>query len=336
MSQPTHAEPHDRPEVVAAESDPPPEYSGGLPARWQRNLFLFLATVASVLVTPWFHNAPAGEPFTFMNVLRAGWDFALPLMAILLTHELGHYFAARYHRVPASLPFFIPLPVISLFGTMGAVISMPKRIKSRDALLDIGAAGPIAGMVVAIPVLLIGLSESEVRKSVGGGLMEGQCLLYSLLKHVAVGPIPEGHDVFLNNVAFAGWTGLLITMLNMLPILQLDGGHIAYALFQRHFSKLSRFLHYALLGVFAYNYFTFRHADPGIVWLVWFALLTGLRRMSGGVEHPPTDPGTLSPRRRWVAMACLVMFVLIFMPTPLRELPLQINARLSEVLASFS
>ncbi len=142
--------------------------------------------------------------------LLKGWIFAVPLLSILLAHEFGHYIAARIHRVPASLPYFIPIP-LPPFGTMGAVIRMRGRIASRNVLLDVGAAGPLAGMALAILVLVWGLLHSEVREVTGHGMQEGQCLLYSMLKWLTVGPIPDGHDVFLHPVALAGWTGLFVT-----------------------------------------------------------------------------------------------------------------------------
>jgi membrane-associated protease RseP (regulator of RpoE activity) len=218
------------------------------------------------------------------------------------------------------------------FGTMGAVISMPERIKSRNALLDIGAAGPLAGLIVAIPVLCIGLGQSEVKPMTGGGLMEGQCLLYLALKRLVLGPIADGHDVYLSATAFAGWTGLFITMLNLLPILQLDGGHIAYALFEKRFTLLSRTLHAFLIVAFAYNYLTFDSIEPGLVWIVWFTLLAGLRRLGGGHEHPPTDDGELTGARRSIAVLCLVLFAVLYMPTPLRQLPLRVAPSLAGLI----
>ncbi len=288
------------------------------------NVVLFLATLASVFFADAnMELAADGTAPTLSLAVRnihRGWTFAVPLMAILLTHEFGHYFAAMIHRVPASLPYFIPLPGVGLFGTMGAVISMPERIRSRNALLDIGAAGPLAGIIVAIPVLIVGLSQSPVNEVTGHGLLEGQCLAYSLLKRAVLGPIPDGHDVFLTSTALAGWVGLLITMLNLIPVGQLDGGHIAYALFGESHEKYAGWLHKALLGVFAYNFAMYRSAVPGMVWVVWFGLLLLLKRFSGGVWHPPTDFGEkLSPGRRIVAIGCLVLFVLLFMPTPMRE-----------------
>ncbi len=305
-------------------SDPPSDTAGGLPKGWPKHLLLFLATLFSVFLIGALNVVPLPETIDELGLLlhglrniHHGWSFAVPLLAILVTHEFGHYFAARYHGVPASLPYFIPLP-LPPFGTMGAVIAMRGRIRSRNALLDIGAAGPLAGMVVAIPVLVIGLLQSEVKPVSGAGMLEGQCLLYSAIKVLVVGPIPAGHDVFLTATAFAGWAGLLVTMLNLIPVGQLDGGHIAYALFGSRQNRLALVLHGSLLGVFAYNLVAFNDVAPGLVWLVWFVLLLLLRRASG-VNHPPTEPGQLSPRRRWVAAACLLLFAVLFMPTPLRQ-----------------
>lgn len=253
----------------------------------------------------------------------------MPLLSILLFHEFGHYFAARYHRVDASLPYFIPLPFLSPFGTMGAVISMRGRIKSRNALLDIGASGPLAGLVIALPVLVLGLLQSPVHEVTSPSIQEGQSLLYIALKRILLGPIPAGHDVFLNPVAFAGWTGVFVTMLNLIPVGQLDGGHIAYALFGPRQNKYSRIIHISLLGMFLYNLARFMipailHRTEGGVaqaignstfWLVWFGLLHLVKRV-GGRDHPPTEPGDLSPMRRGIAVVSLVFFILLFMPTP--------------------
>ena len=154
----------------ASSSVPPPSEDEQAPAfRWKTNAVLFCATVLSVFLTgaqpsPWkgsFLKTLVALPET-VRAIPTGWTFAVPLLAILLTHEFGHYFAARVHRVDASLPYFIPLPLISPFGTMGAVIAMRGRIRSRDALLDIGASGPLAGLCVAIPVLIVGLMGSKV------------------------------------------------------------------------------------------------------------------------------------------------------------------------------
>ncbi|EYF01742.1 zinc protease [Chondromyces apiculatus DSM 436] len=303
-----------------------------MPLRWKTNLALFLLTVVTVFFAGagWAGVAPTRPGLLgVIDILPSGWRFAVPLLAILLVHEFGHYFAARVHGVAASLPYFIPLPGVGLLGTMGAVISMPERIKSRNALLDIGAAGPLAGLAVAIPVLVIGLLQSRVEPVSGSGILEGQSLFYMGLKRLLLGPIPEGHDVFLSPTALAGWAGLLITMINLLPVGQLDGGHIAYALLGPVQNRVARVIHPLLLVIVAYNLARFL---PGAIaagtgdaiwqaignssfWFAWFVLVLVLQRV-GGTDHPPTDPGEISAPRRLVAIVSLVIFVLLFMPTP--------------------
>ena len=322
---------------VSDDADRPSEPVAEEPFRYRLNIVLFLLTVVCVFFAGALYDQHVPErfaPIQIAKVLPYGWRFAVPLLAILLTHEFGHYFAARKHGVPASLPYFIPMPpMLSPFGTMGAVISMKGRIKSKNALLDIGASGPLAGLVVAIPVLCIGIATSKVEVLHGAYLQEGQSLLYVIVKRVFLGVIPAGSDVSLNPVAFAGWVGLLITMLNLIPVGQLDGGHIAYALFGRRQDGYAVWIHRLLLAACAYNVVRFvgpiaLHHEPGQLgqaisnstfWLVWFALLAGMRRFTG-VNHPPTDPSTLSSGRRVVAIACLVIFVLLFMPTPMAEM----------------
>lgn len=307
---------------------PPP------PLRWRKNLLLFVLTTLSVLVNGALYETKGlslvRDPWGFLRALPSGWRFAVPLMTILLVHEFGHFFAARYHGVPASLPFFIPLPLLSPFGTMGAVIGMRGRIRSRNALLDIGAAGPLAGLVVAVPVLVYGLMTSPVKVPPEGTWQEGQSLLYLLLKQIIIGPIPVDRDVMLNSVAFAGWSGLFVTALNLLPVGQLDGGHVAYALFGPRQNRIARVVHWSLLAVFVLNLVRFmgpvvsarRWGDAdqafsnSMFWLMWFVLLHVLGRL-GGRNHPPTDPGALSPARKVVAVITLVLFILLFMPTPL-------------------
>lgn len=294
----------------------PPE-EGVIRLTWRNvrlNVVLFALTVVSVFVTQ-------------------GWKFAVPLLVILLAHEFGHYFAARHHRVPASLPYFIPVPFIGLFGTMGAVIAMPARIRSRNALLDIGASGPLAGLVVAIPVLFWGVAHSPVLPHSGSYTQEGQSLLYFAIKWLVHGTIPPGHDVYLHPAAFAGWGGLFLTMLNLIPFGQLDGGHIAYALFGEKQNRAAIWVRRALLALFLVVLVTnvvpvlARPFDGSALalavgnslsWLIWYGLLGLLARFSGQ-DHPPCEPGQLSPWRRAVAWLCLVLFVLLFMPRPLEN-----------------
>lgn len=295
---------------------------------------LFVATCVSVLWTGALMTNEYHAPATLPE-LASGWVYALPLMSILLCHELGHYVAARIHGVPASLPYFLPLPVLSPFGTLGAVIGMPERIRSRNALLDIGAAGPLAGMAVALPVLVYGLALSPVQAQPSGPYwQEGQSLLYWLLKYLVKGSIPSGHDVIVHPTALAGWVGLFVTMINLIPWGQLDGGHIAFALLGPLQNRVARLVRWGVFGVFLYNLVTFvgpvlMQQSPlplagainnSLTWLVWFGLLSLLGRVMGP-DHPPVEAGALTPARRRVAVACLALFVLLFMPTPLASYP---------------
>jgi membrane-associated protease RseP (regulator of RpoE activity) len=293
------------------------------------NLVMFAATVASTFYVGRGWAVPfaaGGAPPWY-----AGWTFAVPLLAILLVHEFGHYVAARLHKVDASLPFFIPFPVV--FGTFGAIIKMRGRIATRRALLDIGAAGPLAGMAVALPTVAFGLSLSEVQPQVPGDyLLEGHSLLYKGLLALIHGPIPPGHDVFLHPVALAGWVGLFVTMLNLLPVGQLDGGHVAYALFREAQDRVSTAMLLLLpaLGLGVCGFFGYAawsdglrgeqlvsEASTGANWFVWTLILLLMRRFAGP-KHPPVDAGPLGAGRVAVGLFCIVLFVSIFMPVPLR------------------
>jgi membrane-associated protease RseP (regulator of RpoE activity) len=324
-----------RPTSGAEEPAPasePAESTRPVRTRWPLNLVLFAATVWSVFEVGQAWNGKSEVP-GFWGWL-GGWPFAVPLLAILLCHEFGHYVAARLHRVPASLPYFIPFPKLSPFGTFGAVIVMPKRIRSANALLDVGAAGPLAGMAVAIPVMLIGLAYSTVGpRSETGFIQEGQSILYWALKRLVHGPIPATQDVFLHPTALAAWAGFLVTFLNLLPFGQLDGGHVAYALFGEKQNRVARFAVFLPLVMVLYNAWV--HVRPLVlrgravgwdkvswlpvsaatVWISIFVLLFILRAVSGA-DHPPVDEARLSPKRRVVAIVTLALFVLLFMPTP--------------------
>ena len=236
---------------------------------------------------------------------------------------------------PASLPYFIPMPFVSPFGTMGAVIGMSGRIRSRAALLDIGAAGPLAGMVVALPGARLGHRAIAGRRRCRTlpTSKRGRASFIGLLKRIILGPIPEGSDMNMHPTAFAGWAGLLVTMLNLIPFGQLDGGHIAYALFGKKQDRFAVWVRRSLLVLLAYNLVVFfgpillktsklsvgGAVGNSLTWLVWYASARLLARL-GGREHPPFEPGELSPARRFVAWLCLVLFVLIFMPTPLAQM----------------
>ncbi len=308
-------------------------------AGWLLNLVMFVATVGSVFLAgvP-AANSDAWAKGDAWSLVVASASYAVPLLAILIFHEFGHYIAARLHGVPASLPYFLPLPVISLFGTLGAVILMPRRIRSAKALLDIGAAGPLAGMALAVPLMVYGLSLSEVGpQPLGPYLQEGQSLLYMALKYAVHGRIPPGYDVLLHPTAFAAWAGFLITFFNLLPYSQLDGGHVAYALLGERHHRIARWILYVPPLLVAYNLAT--HLGPYLAakegrtvgsmsfeewlgigsatqWMVLWGVLFALRRMSGP-EHPPVNDASLGPGRRWVGIVTLVFFVLLFMPSPM-------------------
>ncbi len=298
-------------------------------ARWRVPVLLFAATFVSTLwVGAGMVEAEQGAEVSLLE----GWTFAVPLMAILLSHEMGHYIAGRIHRVDISPPYFIPMPIF-LLGTMGAVIRMRGEIKTRDALLDIGAAGPLAGMVVALPVLIFGIYTSPVESLAGHDaaniIVEGRGLLYLGLLYLIKGPIPAGHDIWLNPTAMAGWAGFLVTQINLVPVAQLDGGHVAYALFGKKQDRYSRIIHRALpfigIGVsLAYlipawmrgerGDELYGEAMAGMQWIVWAGVLALMARFAGA-DHPPTGSEPLSPNRRVVAALTLVLFVLLFMPS---------------------
>jgi membrane-associated protease RseP (regulator of RpoE activity) len=273
-----------------------------------------------------------GHPPVSLTELQMGWVFSLPLMAILLAHEFGHFFAGKYHDVDVSPPFFIPVPFF-LLGTLGAVIQIRERIRSRDALLDIGAAGPLAGMTVAVPVIIYGIATSPIGPIPEVPyLLEGRSLVYLGLLTWLKGSIPQGYDIMLTPTALAGWAGLLITMINLLPFGQLDGGHVAYALLGRRQDQISRYVLRSLpvLAVIvsaAYGIPSYldgirgerlgHDAMAGMQWLVWALVLWTLTRATGP-NHPPTEDSQVSPRRRVAGWLTLSLFVLLFMPTWIR------------------
>ena len=279
---------------------------------WRINLGLFIATVLATLLTGSFYNAETPEQA--FQIWR-GWPFSLSIMLILGAHELGHYFAARYHKVAVTLPYFIPLPIISPIGTMGAVIRMKAPIKNKRALFDIGVAGPLAGLVFAVPLLLYGLATSEVGPISPTGLLEGNSILYYLAKFAVLGQFlpSETADVYLNQVAWAGWVGLLVTALNLMPVGQLDGGHIVYSLIGARAKQLFTPV-IAILGALTLVSF---FIDNTFTWGIWVLLLFFFGRAHA---EPLDDVTALDPRRRWLGIATLIIFVLIFVPIPFRIL----------------
>jgi len=269
------------------------------------------------------------------TTMVGGPTYAATLLGILLTHEMGHYVVARRHGIDVSLPYFIPVPFA--LGTMGAVIRMRTPIPTRDALIDVGAAGPLAGLVVAVPLLVWGLAESPVTPIPAGGAIEGNSLGYLLVKLVVTGRILPGGgvDVQLSPMAMAAWVGLLVTFINLLPIGQLDGGHIAAAYFGDRHERNARVLHPALgaVGVVvgAALFVEARAAGRGalgalayalagaVPWLVWLVLVALMRRATGGRYHPPVGDEPLSRGRRVLFWVMVGVFLLLVTPVPMRE-----------------
>ena len=278
-------------------------------SRWSINLILFLLTILSTLFVGASYGAATMEEA--LQIWR-GWPFALSILLILGAHELGHYFAARHHNVPVTLPYFIPMP-LSLFGTLGAFIRLQGPVSNRRALFDVGAAGPLAGLVFAVPVLLYGLATSPLTQVAPGELYEGNSLLYLLAKFAVFGRVlpGSGQDVLLNQVAWAGWVGLFVTGLNLIPVGQLDGGHVAYSLFGQR-AKL--FFWPAIIGlvlIIGYSYF---QGALVLTWALWIFLLLAFGRVHA---RPLEDITDLDPRRRALAVFTLALFFLVFVPLPL-------------------
>jgi len=238
--------------------------------------------------------------------IQAGIPFAATLLSILLIHELGHYTLARWHRVAATLPYFIPAPPL-LIGTFGAFIRMQTPPPNRRALFDVGAAGPWAGLLIAVPAAFVGLRLSEVRPlALGeGGLVLGDSILFSWLTRLALGTTADDVTIILHPVALAGWFGLFVTFLNLLPVGQLDGGHVAYALFGRWHRWIARsFLALILvLGMTGWQ-----------GWLMWVILLLLI-----GLDHPPTRDllTPLDVRRQVAGWLTVGVLIVTFMANPL-------------------
>ena len=284
-------------------------------------IMLFLATTLTVLMTGAL-NERAGNIDSLAALLRvqlevlrspaallAGLPFAATLLGILFTHEMGHYVVGRLRRAPVSLPYFIPMPPgISFTGTMGAVIVQREPMEDRRTVLEVGIAGPLAGLAVAIPLLLYGLTISHVGPHQPGGyIQEGNSLLYIAAKWLVFGRfLPSGgQDVQLNAVAWGAWIGLLVTMLNLLPVGQLDGGHVAYALLGRR----ADYIAYAMIGLCLALGLLVSNT-----WLIWAVLILLI-----GPRHPAPldDISRLDRRHTALAIFGLIVFVLLLMPTPI-------------------
>lgn len=268
-------------------------------------ILLFVTIITTVTAGAFLAGKnPVSDPAS----ITAGIPFSAALMLILGTHELGHFLAARRHGVATTLPMFIPGPPFPppFIGTFGAIIRIKSPITTKRALVDIGAAGPLSGFVVAIVVTFIGLRLSTVGPLVptGMGLALGDSLLFKLLTYATLGPIREGYEVYLHPVGFAGWIGFFVTAMNLLPLGQLDGGHMVYAILGPFHRLFSMFMVGVLivLGLLTW---------PG--WIVWAALITII-----GMWHPPVRDQhvTMGLRRQLTCAASLAAFVLTFVPLP--------------------
>jgi len=298
------------------------------------NFWLAVATILSVLVTG------AGYECQCIPTTVAEWMMGLPMMltmmVILMAHEFGHYFAARYHNVAVTLPYFIPLPIISPVGTLGAFIQLRSPFKTKRELFDIGVAGPLGGLIFAIPLIFWGVAGSAVNAIERGPtfILEGNSIFYLLVKfwvhgellpsfdtyeglpfvvefsRLLIGNIPGGggSDILINSIAFAAWFGLFVTAMNLIPVGQLDGGHIIYCLL----GNKARVLGLTLIGVMVLaGIFLW----PG--WLLW----AGLTFFVIGPSHPPplNDLIELDPTRKALAYLMIFLFVVLFMPNPLQQ-----------------
>jgi len=290
-----------------------------------RHLGLFLLTVLTTTTVGADHYVVFLESFgtthvslSWLQLALGGLWFSVPFLGFLTAHEFGHYFAARWHGLRPSLPYYLPAP-LPLTGSLGAVIVFRGHFPNRRVLFDFAAGGPFAGFIVAAIALGCGLSWSPPAKFpdrlVGSWMEMGEPLLFQWLSHAIVGPVRDGWAVNLHPTALAGWLGLLFTMMNLVPISQLDGGHIAYAAVRRH----SRWL---TIGGFATLIF-FIVWWQAYSWILWVVLLLVIVRMVGW-EHPASldDDVPLDPIRIGLVLLLIVIFALCFMPVPLSPIDL--------------
>jgi membrane-associated protease RseP (regulator of RpoE activity) len=242
-------------------------------------------------------------------LLYKGLPFSLTLLVILLCHEMGHYFMARYHDLDVSLPYFLPAPPIPfLIGTLGAFIRIRSPILNKPALLDVGAAGPLSGILITLPLLVLGLQLSDIQVAEGtgewAGIVLGESLLFKIMCWLTLGSLPDNHHIIMHPMAFAGWIGLLVTNINLIPVGQLDGGHVSYALFGERSQQIAKTF-YLLLIIFGLVYW--------YGWLLWVVLLYFM----GFVHPPPLQYWVpLDRKRRLIGYITIAVFILTFMPAP--------------------
>ncbi|MBI3933061.1 MAG: site-2 protease family protein [Acidobacteria bacterium] len=300
-------EPYRPPEIYVYQppSLPRPKY-------WL-HLLLFLGTIASTLFVGGMDDH-AFQLFQGWHILEGmgviasnGWLYSAALLAILTAHEFGHYFTAKYYHVPASPPYFIPFP-FSLFGTLGAVIRMSPRIPNRRALFDIAAAGPLAGLIPAIPITFLGLTLSRAVDKANipeGAIHFADPLLFKALSWAALGQLSPDVEIMIHPLAYAGWVGMFVTALNLLPIGQLDGGHITHALF----GGRSRLVAFGMFG----GLLAFSLWENTFTWVPLLVLLFFF-----GIQHPriQDDGLPLGAARQAVGLLLGIVFVTCFSLVP--------------------
>jgi membrane-associated protease RseP (regulator of RpoE activity) len=312
--------------TVTSEVSAPPERSGSLllaGALFFTSLFTcvtlgggFLLAARTDVVTdlvPLLLPSTVQRVWTDPELLRWGFAFALPVLAILLAHELGHYLLCRRYRLPATPPYFLPAPIG--LGTFGAFIRIRGVIRSKRMLFDVGVAGPIAGFIALLPFLVYGIAHSEPAavqripdsEAVLFLYLPGESLLYSALVRLFHGPLAESVILNPHPFALAAWVGCFATMLNLLPLAQLDGGHLLYAAIGRWQTRIAPVLWAVLLA-------------GGLLWPGWFlwsAIVLGM-----GLRHPPVldEAEPLDRRRRWLAAAAAAIFLVCFMPVPISQI----------------
>jgi membrane-associated protease RseP (regulator of RpoE activity) len=301
---------------------PPPTRPKFQNRTW-RHVLLLLVTLATTTMAGATHYAAFMSEFERRPILftlgslidphwlaRGLW-YSLTILAILGAHEMGHYVYCRRHNVDATLPFFLPMPpLIFLTGTLGAVIRIREAFPNRKVLFDIGVAGPIAGFIVLVPALFLGMHLSYIvpAPTTGGVYSMGEPLLFQWATRLMFGPIRDGYALNMHPMVFASWFGMLATSLNLLPFGQLDGGHLTYATLGRFSTKIS------LATVTACVFMTFLSTSWGFMTLMMLVMLFTLGPRHPRVidEHDPLGPGRIA-----IAVTALLILILCFTPTPI-------------------
>lgn len=282
-----------------------PPWAAPKPPRRLLHLGLLLTTMVTTVIAGALQQGV--NPLETPELLYTGIPFSFTLLLILGAHEMGHYLVSRRHHLDVTLPYFIPAPPIPfIIGTFGAFIRIRSPIRDKRALLDVGCSGPLIGVLVSIPVILIGLKLSTITVSGGGEetITLGEPLLFKLLSWLAMGPMTPEQNVILHPVAFAGWIGLLVTNINLIPVGQLDGGHVSYALFGERSRQIAK-VFYVFLIIFGLT--------SWYGWLLWVVLLYFM-----GFGHPPPLQYwvPLDRKRRYIGYLTVAVFILTFMPAP--------------------